>query len=287
MKVKQWIVSIMVTLVLSSCVKDPSIPTGQTFPSNAWVMVSTYPIMFDITQTSAQGGGSIDVFGNTIVTERGICWSIGHNPTIEGSHAASGSGKGFFYCNIIGLSAGTTYYYRAYAINSKGTTYGEEESFTTIEADGEFKITISADPSEGGIVYGGGNYHKNQTCTLAAIANDNYIFVDWKDVGGSMVSINANYSFTVNGNRNLVAEFMAKPQSYTISVSANPIDGGIVAGSGLFQEGQSRTVYATSNSDYTFTNWTENGIQVSLNDSYSFIVNGNRNLVANFTSNSF
>lgn len=279
MRLKLPIVVVIASLLLFSCRKDPNPPVGYTF-ENSQINVTTDEV-WGVKQTTAWVEGGVITHGNVSVTENGVCWSTSHSPTINNYHMVSSSGEGHILCNITGLVPGTVYYCRAYAISTKGVAYGNEKVFTTI-SDGEFSITVSADPSDGGIVYGGGNYNINQTCTLAAIANEGYIFVDWKDYGGSIVSNNANYSFTVNGNRILIAEFMAKPQSYTINVSANPIDGGIVAGSGVYQGGQSRTVYATANSGYTFTNWTENGVQVSSNDSYSFIVDGNRSLVANF-----
>ena len=43
-----------------------------------------------------------------------------------------GSGTGTFTSNIIGLTANTQYYVRAYATNSVGTSYGNEVSFTTL-----------------------------------------------------------------------------------------------------------------------------------------------------------
>ncbi len=100
-----------------------------------------------------------------------------------------------------------------------------------------------------------------------------------------MVSTNANYTFTVTGNRSLVANFTV--QSYTISVSANPVLGGTVSGGGTYQQGQSCTVHATANTGYTFTNWTENGNVVSTNANYTFTVTGNRTLVANFIQQQF
>ena len=71
--------------------------------------------------------------------------------------------------------------------------------------------------------------------------------------------------------------------TYTITVSANPNAGGSVSGGGTYQQGQSCTVTATAATGYTFYRWTENGTQVSTNASYTFTVNGNRVLVANFT----
>ena len=85
----------------------------------------------DITQTSAKGGGEVTSDGGAAVTERGICWSSGHNPTINNNKVLAGEGVGSFTCDITELSAHTTYFVRAYAINSKGTAYGDEVSFNT------------------------------------------------------------------------------------------------------------------------------------------------------------
>lgn len=70
---------------------------------------------------------------------------------------------------------------------------------------------------------------------------------------------------------------------YTVTTSADPTVGGTTSGGGTFNQGASCTVHATANSGYTFTNWTENGTQVSTQANYTFTVNGNRNLVANFS----
>lgn len=145
----------------------------------------------------------------------------------------------------------------------------------------QYTITVSANPTAGGTVTGGGSYNQGQSCTVTATANTGYTFTNWKE-GGNVVSTQANYTFTVNSNRNLVANFTAQPQSYTITVSANPTAGGTVTGGGSYEQGQSCTVTATANEGYDFTKWTENGDEVSNNTSYSFTVNGNRALVANF-----
>lgn len=90
----------------------------------------------NVTHTSATGGGNVTNSGGATVTERGICWSTSHNPTTSGSHANSGTGTGSFTVNMTGLTANTTYYVRAYAINSAGTAYGSEVTFTTLSGGG-------------------------------------------------------------------------------------------------------------------------------------------------------
>ena len=146
----------------------------------------------------------------------------------------------------------------------------------------QYTINVSANPANGGTVTGGGNYQVGQSCTVTATANSGFTFTNWTE-NGNVVSTNRSYTFTVTGNRTLVANFQAQPQNYTISVSANPSNGGTVTGGGTYQQGQQCTVHATANTGYTFTNWTENGNVVSTNANYTFTVTGNRTLVANFT----
>ena len=81
--------------------------------------------------TSATVGGEVTNDGNGVVTERGVVYSTTPNPTTSNSKVVSGSGKGSFTCNLSNLQEVTTYYVRAYAVNEKGTAYGEEKSFTT------------------------------------------------------------------------------------------------------------------------------------------------------------
>ena len=149
-----------------------------------------------------------------------------------------------------------------------------------------YTVSVSANPAIGGNVTGGGTYPQGQSCTVTATANDGYNFVNWTE-GGNVVSTQATYTFVVNGNRNLVANFEAEVQTYNIRVSANPMLAGTVTGGGTFQQGETCTVTATPNNGYNFVNWTENGNVVSTNASYSFTVTGNRMLVANFQAQSF
>jgi hypothetical protein len=81
--------------------------------------------------TSAILGGNVTSDGNSTVTERGICYSTSPGPTTGNSKVANGSGTGTFSATVTGLINNTTYYVRAYAINSFGTAYGNETSFKT------------------------------------------------------------------------------------------------------------------------------------------------------------
>ena len=89
----------------------------------------------NITSTTATAGGNITDAGGGTITARGICWGTAPNPTIAGNKTSNGSSTGTFTGNLSALTDGTTYYYRAYATNSFGTTYGQEFSFITPVTD--------------------------------------------------------------------------------------------------------------------------------------------------------
>lgn len=80
--------------------------------------------------------------GGYAVTERGICYSrTNAEPTLSDTKVSSGSGNGKFNTSVSQLTAATTYYVRAYAINSIGTTFGGV--LTVITKDGRASVTIS------------------------------------------------------------------------------------------------------------------------------------------------
>jgi uncharacterized protein (TIGR02145 family) len=95
-----------------------------------------------ITSTSANSGGDIINNGGTPITARGVCWSTAQNPTISNSRTSDGAGNGSFISSITGLSNNTTYYVRAYATNSTETVYGNQVSFTTLQAGTSPSVTI-------------------------------------------------------------------------------------------------------------------------------------------------
>lgn len=106
------------------CVHDTPVSLGE-------LPIVTTNIVTDITYTTATCGGNVVYEGSSAVTVRGVCWSTSANPTVRDSHTEDGSGQGSFISALTNLIAGTTYYVRAYAINSADTAYGEEVSFTS------------------------------------------------------------------------------------------------------------------------------------------------------------
>ena len=146
-------------------------------------------------------------------------------------------------------------------------------------AQGTAAVTATVNPDESGSVEGAGNFIIGTTCTLKATANSGYEFVNWTE-NGNVVSEEVEYSFIVPGDRSLVANFTK--QTFNIAVSQNPQVGGIISGAGSYLYGAQAILKARANDDYEFVNWTENGMVISSEPTYSFTVVSNREFVANF-----
>ena len=245
-------------------------------------VVGTHPVS-NITTVSAICGGSISDEGSSPIIERGICWSTNPNPDLDDLHQSSNSNENDYSITLSDLTPDTRYYVKAYATNSEGTGYGDEKEFRTDALPPEpevYNISASWTPTDGGHVEGGGEYEENTTCTLKAIANDNYEFEHWLE-NGLVVHEEAVYSFTVNASRTLKAVFTLK--SYKVTVVVNPSNGGTVTGDGDYDYGTSCHLNAVAAQGFDFQNWTNSSGQVlSSNTSYSITVTEDITIEANF-----
>jgi hypothetical protein len=182
---------------------------------------------------------------------------------------AGGTGNGSHFRRV----AGQADYYFQYAPG--------DAAFSIITSDGPtYSIAASESPIGSGTVTNAGLYPQNSAAPLIATPNAGFAFVNWTE-NGIVVSTNPNYTFTVTGNRTLVANFAT---GSLITTTSSPLTGGTTDGSGSFANGSNVTVQAVASANYTFVNWTENGVPVSASGNYTFTAAGDRDLVANFTS---
>ena len=208
------------------------------------------------------------------------------NPTAGGNVTGAGTYSHGSTCTLTATAnAGYTFtnWTKDGALVSSSATYNftvtEDAHYVANFSLNMYMITVSADPTAGGSVSGGGAYLYGENCTVYAMPNAGYTFTNWTK-NGTVVSTDANYSFSVSQDANLVAHFSL--DHYTIAVSADPDEGGNATGGGSFTYGQSCMLTATANTGYSFVNWTKDGSVVSTNASYSFNVTGNGNYVAHF-----
>ena len=115
-------------------------PVTKTENSCPTLPVLTTTVISNTTQTSAVSGGNITYAGSSSITARGVCWRTTTSPTIANLKTTDGSGIGSFTSSISGLTAGTTYYVRAYATNANGTSYGNEVSFIAVNPQPAYPV---------------------------------------------------------------------------------------------------------------------------------------------------
>jgi uncharacterized protein (TIGR02145 family) len=120
-KVSNFIMFIAIGIVLlsfKSCVilRPPEVVTGE---------------VTEVGPTTALAGGEVTKDGNADIIVRGVCWDTRKSPNTEDARTTDGYGTGKFTSNVSGLQPNTTYFLRAYAINSEGTSYGNQVTFTT------------------------------------------------------------------------------------------------------------------------------------------------------------
>ena len=256
-------------------VYNPSLSMGN-LASNGFAPGDAITVPFTLTGTMSPD--NLNATANAVIAQMSDANGSFSNPTELGRVTTNSSGS--ITAQIPNAANGQ---YTIRVISTNYPMIGQNAQQVTI-TNPTYTIAASANPSAGGTVTGGGDYNSGQSCTLTATANTGYTFTNWTE-NGTEVSTNSSYTFNVTGNRTLVANFTLN--SYNVSATANPTAGGTVSGAGSYDYGASCTLTATASTGYTFTNWTENGTVVSTNAIYSFTVEGNRNLVANFTINSY
>lgn len=151
-----------------------------------------------VTGTSAVLGGTVTANGGETVTERGVVYSAtNQTPTTADARQANGAGLGSFSQTIGGLTAGTTYYVRAYAINSVGTGYGPVQAVTTVS---NTVVSVRrADPSTSNA--GTVRFTVTYGTSMTGLSASNFALTQTGSLGASIALVAGSggiYTVTVN-----------------------------------------------------------------------------------------
>jgi len=144
-----------------------------------------------------------------------------------------------------------------------------------------FEIFLLADPEEGGEVFGGGTFACGEEITIEAIPAADYYFLHWI-TKGMIVSTMPIYTIVVTEDRTYTAVFAGEGGKFKITLLSNPAEGGVVFGEGYYDYGETVTISATSNPEYDFINWLEEGVELLTDSEYTFTVTSSRTLTGNF-----
>lgn len=156
-----------------------------------------------------------------------------------------------------------------------------------------YTVTLSANPTAGGMVYGGGVYQATDLLnTIEAMPNSGYslmywmlpsnMIVDQQVLNNSTAEQVAQQFGITDGNINLTAHFTN--EQYTISATAFPAGAGTITGGGTFFAFQNTSLTATANSGYGFTTtWiAPDGTGLSSGNPYNLTVVADKEIIALF-----
>jgi len=162
-----------------------------------------------------------------------------------------------------------------------GFGYGLVDAFSAINEISmeQFKVVLDSSPASGGILTGSGSYESGFEVTVEANPYPGYNFLSWKE-NEQVVSENASYTFSISSDRHLTAYFSRN--NYTISVAAEPAEGGEVTGEGHYYHGNDVRLVAAAGQGYRFSGWEENGVISFREAIYYFVAESDRSFVARF-----
>jgi hypothetical protein len=120
----------------------------------------------------------------------------------------------------------------------------------------DYQLSLTANPEEGGITTGAGTHYFGEEIPITATANEGWHFTHWTGDTEHLddpAAPSATVSMPAN-DITLTAHF--ELTDYQLSLTANPIEGGTVSGSGEYHFGEEIPTTATANEGWEFTHWT-------------------------------
>ena len=270
----------------------PSAPTSVTTSEDAPTSVTNAKMTIH---------GNIGGNGNDNITDYGFYYGTTSSPGTKAQVGTSNT-TGAISKQLTGLTAGTTYYYKTYATNGQGTSYGDVESYKL-----PYKVTVTQPTGCSAITNSGTNY-TNSTIEVTATKATGYTFSSWSTTNGTITSTSSTSTtntivFTPTSDNATIAPVYTENMT-TVTLTASPAGKGTftiggaaatsttagvattrsvtaVAGTG-YRVNTSATVWARSNENITLSSTTTNPVTVTGAGSVS-----TSTLTATFTPNNY
>ncbi len=151
---------------------------------------------------------------------------------------------------------------------------------------GNHTVSLQADPSSGGTVWGGGAVSHRSSCEIFASPNNGYQFTGWK-YKNQVISTSPRYTIpSVTEDMSVTATF--KQISCYVTTKKNHDKAGSITASQNVNYGGAITLQANANSGYRFDCWKEGNNVISKDAKYTVSnITGNREFTAYFTQTQY
>lgn len=174
----------------------------------------------NISTASATLNGAIESDGGAVITERGFCYANAAAPTVNSTKVVIAGTIGEISKDITELQPATRYYVRVFAVNAKGTHYGNEITFDT-DPIRVSSVSLNETTVE---------LKQNQTVQLVATVSPSdatYPTVSWQSSTPSVVSVSSNGLVTALAEGEAIITATADGKSATCKVVvSNTASGG-------------------------------------------------------------
>lgn len=204
---------LLLITIFIACKKTGTTPTPTPPPTPTPTVNVITKAISDTALSYCMTGGNISVTGGSLtITKKGLVWGTTATPTIDLTTKTE-EAKDSFDTRVYGLTPNTTYYVRAYATTSTGTTYGNEQIFKTKSLP-VLNGLIACYPFSG-------NANNVADTTFHGTVTDAVPASDRFNVANAAYSFNGTSSFINFGNNPAVGPTSNIPLSISLWISAN------------------------------------------------------------------
>ncbi|MCX7009101.1 MAG: ice-binding family protein, partial [Kiritimatiellaeota bacterium] len=227
-------------------------------PDDVWIFQCAADLQMDSYRQIILTGGA---------QARNVFWQVGSSAVIDTYSVFKGTIMAY---SAVTLNNGSTLEGRALALNAAVTFNGTGGTLPSA------LLTVYASPTNGGSVTGSGFFLVGSSNPISATASSGWDFTGWLDG-----NTNSLRSVVVFSNSVYTAIFVnTNLAPATITVNANPTNGGAVTGNGTFLIGSIDPISATASNGWRFVQWSDGDTNALRN----IVVLSNSTYTANFTN---
>lgn len=201
--------------------------------ANTTIRAVFEPKQFTVAVNAAEGFGAVEGAGT---------YAAGQQATVTATPSEGASFVGW-YSEGLCVSTNPVYTF----------TVRSDAALTAVFGSDPCVVSAIASPADSGYTSGFGTFNNGDRTTLSAVAKPGYTFDCWKDSQGNTVSELPEYTVDVSDSAAYVAFFT--PDSYLVSLHANPDASGVLQGAGTYKFGDTVELNAQPTSGKRFVGW--------------------------------